>query len=278
MKSNKILYTLFFVILRGSCLSGDSLDRYMLGENVFSYEGYTIERKTTEEKGVFYGSIKLLKGSALIREFPKARAGTKENIKNVSAFGLANILKKEGKKELVIKSCPTPGVKKYFYWVYTLEPELRLIFATEKWQTGFVLGMDDIDNDNVKELLQTNLAFDSFERCTHVTSAIFDIYFKYDPARGEYFPANHLYKQMVGNDFWTKEPLNNKDRAGVHLGSILKTLLPLAYSGQEKEAWNYYDNDYALVDKATMKEKIKLRMQADPAYKYIQTAVTSERK
>ncbi|OGF45866.1 MAG: hypothetical protein A2231_07065 [Candidatus Firestonebacteria bacterium RIFOXYA2_FULL_40_8] len=268
-----LLYILLIVLPAVSPSYGGSLDGYMLGESKFTYEGYTFERTITAEKDIYYSRITLKKGDTVIREFPRAETGNKDNIINIASFGFANLLKKDGKKEMIIKTCLTPDVKKYYYWVYTIEPELRLIFETEKWKTGFVLGVDDINNDNVKELIQTNLIFDRFDRCSHTTSAIFDIYFKYDAEKGEYFPANHIYKQMVGNDYWAKEPLTKKDRGGVHLGSILKTLLPLIYSGQEKEAWKYFENDYVMPDKWGMQEKIRLRMQTDPVYVHIKQQV-----
>ncbi|MFH1073958.1 MAG: hypothetical protein V1752_02620 [Candidatus Firestonebacteria bacterium] len=276
MKLNKGFHKIVMLAFLSSIMPGGSLDRYMLGESKFTYEGYTLEKITTEKKDLFYSRIKLKKGAAVIREFPRAVTDKKDNIINIAAFGFANLLRKDGKKEIIIKTCLTSEVKKYYYWVYTIEPDLRLIFETEKWKTGFVLGVDDIDNDDVKELIQTDLAFDEFDRCSHATSAIFDIFFRYDAGSGEYFPANHLYKQMVGNDYWAKEPLTKKDRGGVHLGSVLKTLLPLIYSGQEEEAWKYFENNYIMPDKSGMQEKIKLRMNKDPVYKYIREAALSK--
>ncbi|OGF47664.1 MAG: hypothetical protein A2452_03275 [Candidatus Firestonebacteria bacterium RIFOXYC2_FULL_39_67] len=271
MRVKNLIYKIVLFFLPSvAVFQGGSLDRYMLGESKFTYEGYTLERTITEEKNIYYSRITLKKGDAVIREFPRAQNGKKENTVNTAAFGFANLLKKDGKKEIIIKTFLTSEVKKYYYWVYAIEPDLRLVFETEKWKTGFVLGVDDIDNDNVKELIQTDLIFDEFDRCSHATSAIFDIYFRYDTGKGEYFPANHLYKKMVGNDYWAKEPLTKKDRGGVHLGSILKTLLPLIYSGQEKEAWKYFENDYVMPDKWGMQEKIRLRLLTDPVYKYIE--------
>ena len=273
MKHLKALHKTVFLALLASALYGGSLDGYMLGEANFTYEGLTLEKSGTEERNLYYANITLKKGDEIIRVFPRGETAKKDTVWNIASFGFANLLKKSGKKEIIVKTCLTSEVKKYRYWVYTLEPELRLVFETEKWKTGFVLGLDDIDNDNVKELIQTDLIFDEFDRCSHATSAIFDIYFRYDAEKGEYFPANHLYKQMVGNDYWAKEPLTKKDRGGVHLGSILKTFLPLIYSGQEKEAWRYFENDYTMPDKWSMQEKIKNKLASDPVYVYVNKQV-----
>src|SRR3989339_513564 len=138
MRVKNLIYKIVLFFLPSvAVFQGGSLDRYMLGESKFTYEGYTLERTITEEKNIYYSRITLKKGDAVIREFPRAQNG-------------------------------------------------------------------------------------------------------------------------------------KKDRGGVHLGSILKTLLPLIYSGQEKEAWKYFENDYVMPDKWGMQEKIRLRLLTDPVYKYIE--------
>lgn len=271
MKKNILLY-IFLLILPAVFYCGNSLDALMSPDNKKDYEGYTLHRLYPEGKYIFYGLIALKKGEEIVRLFPKVEAFKEEKIKEQTSFGFLNLLKKAGKKEIIVKASLNGDINKYFYWVYALEPELRLVFDTEKWKTGYYLSIDDMDNDNVKELIQTNLTFDEFDRCSHANSAVFDIIFKYDAEKGEYLPANFLFKQMVATDDWGKQPVTNRDRGGAHLGSLMKKLLPLIYSGQEKEGWKYFEREYNLADKWVMIEKMKKKLEEDPVYQYIKVA------
>lgn len=65
------------------------------------------------------------------------------------------------------------------------------------------------------------------------------------------------------------EKSNTAQNDGDILGAILEVLLEYVYVGKEKEAWEFYEAEYNLPDKAEMKPKIKNRLKEDSVYQTI---------
>jgi hypothetical protein len=135
----------------------------------------------------------------------------------------------------------------------------------------------DIDKDGKEELIQSLLTFWFFSRLDNTNSSFPEIIFTYDSKSKEYVPANNKFQDFVLRDIQQHIAKVKEAKSKSHktkfdkdiLSAVLEVVLRYAYSGKEKEAWEFYEAEYNLPDKAEIKSEIENKLKADSVYRAI---------
>ena len=192
-------------------------------------------------------------------------------------FGLHSLLG-DDRKQLIIEQTENRG---WQYWIVDLNQEAKVIHNSGKYNVGQGLRVLDLDGDGKTELIQNLLTFWFFDGLANTHSPFPDIVFTYDPKSRQYVPANCRFRDFVLRDIEqhiTKVRVAKSNAAkndgdvpgdGDILGAMLRVLLEYIYASKEKEAWEFYEAEYNLPDKAEMKSKIKNKLKEDAVYQAI---------
>ena len=196
-------------------------------------------------------------------------------------FGLVPLLGGADDKQIIMMEYSGGAHCCWGYWVYALGPEPIEIYSTEKWGLGDPMGYADMDRDGVLEISQEVMTFDYFDRCSHATSSLPLVVFKYDKNRREYLPANEAFAGELLNNTDAliaalKRPATEKDdEGGAFLGAVLGIVLPYVYAGREKDGWRIFERIYGLPDQAEMEAKIKAALADDAVYRYLNRGLSN---
>jgi len=118
----------------------------------------------------------------------------------------------------------------------------------------------DLDKDGVFEFTQNVMTFDYFP-LSHSGSPFPPAIFKYNQRAGKYLPANWLFPLRVAEGIEarlaTLAGLNKRPElekltaidAPEYTAESLNVLLRYLYAGQEKNAWDFFDENHRLSDK-----------------------------
>ena len=127
----------------------------------------------------------------------------------------------------------------------------------------------DLDGDGVKEISAPITDFYSFHDKVSMSQVpLPTIIFKYDPANGEYLPANVHFLTYSLDEANERDELDSTDPTFVR-ATVLHRLLVYVYAGREKEAWEFYDRTYKLDDKEEIRRRVKSILRNQPVYKFI---------
>lgn len=192
-----------------------------------------------------------------------------------TVFGLFPFLGGDSKQLVVEQSIP----KTWAHWIVDLSAEPRIIFDSGEYGTSYELRPLDIDNDGIYEFQQTVVTFDYFNGLCHACSPLIDVVFRYDKKAKKYVPANQLFSgyaldgiegdiaevEQINKELKPADPIN-RDK---YFGAVLKVVLRYIYTGNENEAWAFYEKEYKLSDKEEVKSKIIKELKDDPVYRFI---------
>lgn len=188
-------------------------------------------------------------------------------------FGLHTLLDQD-RKQLIVEQTENRGWR---YWIVDLNQNAKIIHNSGNYDVGQGLRVLDIDGDGKAELIQSLLTFWFFDRLDNTNSPFPDMVFTYDPKFNEYIPANYRFQDFVLRDVeqhitevkTVKTQSNAAKNDRDILAPMLEVLLTYIYAGKEKEAWEFYEAEYNLPDKAEMKAKIENRLKEDSVYQTI---------
>jgi hypothetical protein len=241
-----------------------------------SYKDYQIERhskptiiegKKYDEDGHQYAILK--RNDKAVTQFDVIVNPLGTDIR----FGLHSLLG-QNTKQLIVEQTAN---RDWQYWIVDLNQKAKIIHDSGKYGVGNGLGVFDIDKDGKEELIQSHLAFWFFNKLNNANSPFPEIVFAYDSKSKEYIPANNYFQDFVLRDIQqhiskVKEAKFKSDVAkndGDILGAMLDVMLRYIYAGKEKDAWEFYEAEYNLSDKADMKSKIKNKLKEDLVYQNI---------
>src|SRR5690606_28398204 len=239
------------------------------GDSV-SYGDYLVERLSKKAKvdsgpgsseitiDVTYAVVR--KNGKVVREFD----GTYGGFGNATDFGLFSFLGGDAKQLAVSQTIPRGGR----HWVVDLA-ENRVIFDSSDWGVGREeFDVVDINGDGVVEISMPLTAFYMFEDMSMAETPLPAIVFEYDSSAKEYLPANQQIADYVLR--WVNDDIErarNGDEIGYlgRLGVVLKYL----YAGKDREAWEFFDKEYARDDKQEVKARIQDELRKEMTYQFL---------
>jgi len=197
----------------------------------------------------------------VVREFD----GTYGGFGNTTDFGLFSFLGGGSKQLAVSQTIPRGGR----HWVVDLA-ENRVIFDSSDWGVGREeFDVVDINGDGVVEISMPLTAFYMFEDMSMAETPLPAIVFEYDSSAKEYLPANQQIADYVLR--WVNDDIErarNGDEIG-YLGRRLGIVLKYLYAGKDREAWEFFDKEYARDDKQEVKARIQDELRKEMTYQFL---------
>jgi len=107
------------------------------------------------------------------------------------------------------------------------------------------------------------------------------VIFKYNHRAGKYLPANRLFQSRVTEGIeakittiaeWNKTPELEKRTSLLepeYAATSLDILLRFLYAGQERRAWDFFNENYRLSDKQEMKLDTEKKLRGCVIYQYL---------
>jgi hypothetical protein len=246
-----------------------------LAVDSLKYKGYTVKKVKLTEDGYSHYLIFLLDPDK--KEVKRFDEGG--SLEEWSEWELVDLIK-GGNKELIITQYSGGAHCCENNWVYKFDPEAREIFnSLEYGILGFMGEPTDIDGDGNCEIALANMTFDYFYRCCYAASPSNSALFEYAPESDEYTVQNIKFKGAILEDYQEPPEVDSEfvnispdddpdlvDPGGYYLGSILTSVLPHLYCGEEEKAWELFDKYYILNDKEEVKELIIEKLKEDNCY------------
>lgn len=178
----------------------------------------------------------------------------------------------DNKKQLIIsQTVPRGGI----HYVIDFSPNPRVIFNSRDFGIGGEdLGITDVDNDGIYEIFLAK----SGDYFSFVSSEIpyVTITFRFDKQTQKFLPVNHKLPENASERINGQIKRFNESKEK-RFAAVLEITLTYLYAGKEKEAWDFFDKNFAPQDwiygrvenKEQTKEKIKADLSKDPIYKFI---------
>jgi hypothetical protein len=252
---------------------------YLIAENKWTYEGFTIEnqaRKAPVDDGqkpkasplwVNVNYVVVKKAGKILGRFD---ADVYFGLGNSASFGMFPFLG-GGKQQLFIsQGVPRGGCQ----WVVNLSPGFRIIFDGAKYAVGREgddLAARDLDRDGVYEVIVPITDFYALQDKMSISDIpLPEIIFKFDPIKEAYLPANSLFRDYVSHGLVdVPKVMDARDLNFPHRSAVISNLLIYVYAGDERAGWDVYDMSYSLDDKEEVRRRIKSILRNQPVYKFI---------
>ncbi len=157
------------------------------------------------------------------------------------------------------------------HYVVSLSPQPKVLFASSDWNVGREeFDVVDVDNDGVFEI-SLAAVFDEFEQLPQSDVPLTNIYFRYDKTTEKFLPANNLNRDFVLSDIAEQTARINRGDKESQFADVLAVTLRYIYAGEEKQAWEFFDEEYNFDDREGRKQKIKSVLLNDSIYKFVQS-------
>jgi hypothetical protein len=195
-------------------------------------------------------------------------------------FGLFSFLG-DGTKHLVVEQTSN---KFWRYWIVSFEPTVRVIYDSGKYDVVNELRTADIDGEGRLEVFQ-NLGSFWYFNLDNVYSPRPPIIFKYQLSAHKYAPANPEFGQAALKDIdqriaKTRQVIESKDDPAYVRNvrsAVLDVVLRYLYAGKGNEAWAFYEHQYNLEDKTSLRNELKKKLGHDALYREITRETPAER-
>lgn len=250
--------------------SGDLESIYVADETLTynNYEVATLHRKikspVDRDTDIAYAVLR--KNGKKVAQFDYSGAVFSTEVR----FGLFPVLRGAG-KQLIIEITTYRGWR---YWVVDLSTNFRILYDSGDYDVGYSLRALDLNHDGQYELIHTLQTFRFLYNLDNTNSPFIDIVFKYELKAGKFIPANPEFREFALKDIAGgikevrkfKESLSEPAYPKDLLAAVLEVTIRYLYTGQQKEAWAFYDEEYDLPDKQTIKSDIRKRLREDRVY------------
>lgn len=131
------------------------------------------------------------------------------------------------------------------------------------------LRLEDLDHDQVNEIIVPLTDFYEFQDKMSISQIpLPDIVFKFDSRRGEYLPANPIFKQTLLEGFVDIDS-SRITAEFEHRSKMLEAMTQLIYCGERDRAWRMFHRYYKLRDKGEIERRIKALLKTQPVYNFI---------
>lgn len=245
---------------------GSLIKTYTTDESL-SYMGYEITKASRKAKS---GATTI--EYAVLRRNSRIVATFDSPIDQISEvrFGLFSFLG-DNAKQIVVEQTSN---KFWRYWIVSLQPHFRVVYDSNNYDVVLELRVADLDHDGKLEILQ-NLGSFWYFKSNNILSPRPPILFRYNPEEARYTPANPAFKEVTLKDIGeridkARKVIERKDDPAHELhthSAVLDVVLRYLYSGEEDEAWSFYEKHYDLRDKTAFKEELKDKLGADALYR-----------
>jgi len=238
-----------------------------------SYQGYEVVKLKKKVKNDYPPEMKsapdmidvsytvLKKSGRVLAQFD----GVIHTMGNSNDFGLFAFLGGETKQLIVAQVIPRNGR----HWIVGLSPDFRVIYDSAGYNVGREeMTVLDLDNDGVYEITQELTTFVFWKGITRGATHLVDIVFKYDEKAKRYLPASHVFPEYTLKGVKDKPVLDRRDELTLAF-DVMRFMLPYIYAGKRTEAWEFYDREYTMPDKAELKNKIVAELEDDAVYRFI---------
>ncbi len=233
----------------------------------FDISGYTITTRN-------FKPIYLKKNGRVRLKFQ-----TKSSWSDYSAFFAADAsLLGPNTKQIYVLSPNTAAVCCTNYWIIDITTnQPRVIFRSEDYGR-FREGMEifDADRDGIYELVQFDATFRYFAGDCGSCSPLPRAYFKYDPTKRSYLPAESVVQDFVvagikRSEKWLAEKKDEYDTLKkaevdslVQRNALARTA-DLLFIGEEKRAWKIFDT-YVFDPKGDLRKEMKWDLRQSKFY------------
>jgi hypothetical protein len=186
---------------------------------------------------------------------------------NATDFGLFSLIGGDSRQLIVSQTIPRGGR----HWVVDLSADLRTLFDSRDYGVGREeFGIVDVDGDGLYEISMPVTAFYSMQDLMYIAEIpLPEIVFKYEKNVRKYVPANQLLQnyalRAVDDDIRKLEPNEKRN----YLSKRLDILLRYVYAGKEATGWTFFDREYRLSNRETIRARIKAVLEMDAVYRYI---------
>lgn len=242
-------------------------------EDSLEYKGFTVKKSVRKVKPKNLTEADVT--DAIIQKNGKnllTLKGTYHGLGNATDFGLYSLLGGDEKQLIVSHTVPRGG----FHYIVGFLPEPKVLFDSGEFAIGGEdFAIKDYDNDGTYEIMLSKSA-DYFNFVTAEIPYI-GIIFRYDKQSQKFLPVNHKFPEFTSiYDAEIKKIEKSQEKS---FSKILEITLSYVYSGKEKEAWEFFDRNFApdywgygkVENKETTKEIIISKLNDDPIYKFIKS-------
>ncbi len=251
---------------------GDFIKTYTKDERL-SYMGYEVVKSKRQSRiGPPKGVTEI--EYAVLRHNGRVVAKFDSPLDQLSEvrFGLFSFLGNDA-KQLVIEQTSN---KFWRYWIVSLQPEFKVIYDSNKHDVVYELRVSDLDRDGKLEIIQ-NLGSFWYFNSDNLFSPRPQIIFKYDSSMSRYIPANPEFKEAALKDIEqrigkTRAVIERRDDQAYDLhvrSAVLDVVLRYLYAGKRDEAWAFYDQNYNVEDKESLRSQLKDKLKQDALYREI---------
>lgn len=241
-------------------------------EDSLEYKGFVIKKAVRKVKPKDLTEAEIT--DAVIQKNGKTLAkldGIYYGIGNATDFALFSLLGEDEKQLIVSHTIPRDGI----HYIVDFSPNPKIIFASPDFHIGGEdFGIEDIDSDGIYEISLAKPG-DYFNFASSDIPYV-RIIFQYDKQARKFLPVNHKLTKLIQEDIDNQIKSFNETKEK-RFSDILEISLTYLYAGKEKEAWEFYDKNFApqdwsfgkVEDKEEAKEKIKDALADEALYKFI---------
>ncbi|HEX5707771.1 MAG TPA: hypothetical protein VFX96_10780, partial [Pyrinomonadaceae bacterium] len=181
----------------------------------------------------------LLRGEKVLATFG-ADSGEPHSPIEFGAFDFLGV----GGEQLVVEQTAN---KVWRYWVIELSPRPRVIYDSTKYNAVLPLRVADFDGDGRREIIQNIGTFWYFDWFSNLDSPRPPVIFAYDEAAQRYVPASAKFSEVTLADIEGRiakvRELKERGDVGGHRAGVIDVVARYVYSGREREAWAFFEQE-----------------------------------
>lgn len=227
----------------------EALGDIWIDKDKYTENGISIVRTCSGEKPDDYiGSCNLsLRSGRKLHTTFSVEHGRKLWLK----YGFTNLLNNNS-RQLIVFTYSGGAHCCYDYVIYDLQPKLRVIYDSNKFDSANDIGNElvpvDIDGDGIFEFYQDVMAFDYMGAAGHAGASFPPAVFAYDEKVGKYVPATKRFPGLVRKQLDDLlagiESTSDTDVETLNEFRVRTKFLFLVYAGQRDAAWDYFEQNY----------------------------------
>jgi len=160
---------------------------------------------------------------------------------NEMGFGLLSFLGNE-EKQLIISDI---SYKSGRSWIVNLSKNPRILFDSGEYG-GFreFIDINDYDADGTYEITLSKYVTCDFDSLATAEMPLISFVFKYKKGKNKFLPANHKFQNLAKSKINEEISEGRNANKKLEFRNVLEIFLEYIYADMEKEAWEFFDENY----------------------------------